>query len=164
MNCARVLNLCILLLATTSCLAAATECPECGCCDRRVTCRLLCESQVVKETRWKCECEDFCIPGPSRPCGEDCECDSSKKSGLWCIRLWQPGCAKVRTRQILGKEETKRTVPSHRWVVEEVCDCCGCFLGEHTSIAKESEGLKTIVRPRTGNSERPVRRSSKGEE
>lgn len=167
MNSVRALALCLVLTTATATLAGDSACPECGCGNRRVTCRLVCKDKEIKETRWKCECEDFCVPGPSHPCGEDCECDPTKKSGFWCIKLWQPGCAKVRTRKVLVKDEVKRTVPSHEWVVEELCEGCGCCLDQRAAPAKAAStfdyeaGVAGVAQQPSTYSSQPARSNSR---
>jgi hypothetical protein len=97
-------------------------------------CRLVREEKKVAITCWGCLHEDFCVPGPSKPgckhreqvCA-DCPADSTAvKTGpkhfVWFD--WIPGRAKVYTRHKLMKKTETRTVPSYRWVIENVCDEC----------------------------------------
>ena len=114
-------------LATSEC-AVANDCccKKCGCETKKV-CRLVCEDEKIKEHEWKCECEDFCLPPPSHCCGEHCECDCGNKFGEWCYKIWHPaGCPELRTRKILIKIEKEKKVPRYHWVVEDVCEQCGC--------------------------------------
>ncbi len=52
----------------------------------------MCEMKEVKETKYKCECEDFCVPGHSQLHG--------------CKEI--PTCGEVRTRKKLVKYEEVR--------------------------------------------------------
>ena len=144
-------NLSLLLLLSAVPLVSAQSlaghhggcCDNCGChCHTRKVCRWEWEEKEVKEVVWKCECEDFCIPGPSPHCRVDeCEeccndcCDDccgghcekhiggclchKKKWGLPC------GCC-VRTKKILIRTEEVKKIKIPKCIIEEVCDrCCG---------------------------------------
>ncbi|HEV3024035.1 MAG TPA: hypothetical protein VGX76_16280 [Pirellulales bacterium] len=108
--------------------AAMRHCERCGCrqnCNK--VCRLERGTKTEKKTEYSCEHEDFCVPGPSRKCGVTCECDGHGHKRRHVV--WQPTCAKVRTRTKLVKKEVSKEVPDYRWVVEEICCGCGCCLG-----------------------------------
>jgi hypothetical protein len=143
-------KLSLLLLLTAVPLVSAQSlaghhggcCANCGChCPTRKVCRWEWEEKEVKEVVWKCECEDFCIPGPSplchapqcEECADCCEncagghCDKplggflhhKKKCGLPCS-------CKVRTKNILVRTEKIKKVKVPKCVIEDVCDrCCG---------------------------------------
>ena len=113
-------------------------CPSCGCKPRlRKVCRLVCETEEVTETKFDCECEDFCIPGPSEKCGVERECDCKGHHGKSCRTIWKPSqCAEVRTRKKLVVKEGKKEVPKYRWVVEYVCDECGCGSNGHIAAGE----------------------------
>lgn len=121
---------CILLATTAVLLACATRaeagrffCHHCGCCQNcKKVCRLKCEKKKETTTEYTCECEDFCIPGPSKKCGvkTQCACDGHHRA-----ILWQPTCARVHTRKKLVKKEVTKEVPDYKWVVEEYCCACG---------------------------------------
>ena len=110
-------------------------CNECGCSHGlRKVCRLVCETEEVAETEFSCKCEDFCVPCPSDKCGTHCECDCKSHHGVSCKTIWKPSPhAEVRTRKLLVIKEVKKEVPQYRWVVEYVCDGCGC--GDQTAPA-----------------------------
>ena len=114
-------------------------CQSCGCKPRlRKVCRLICETEEVAETKFDCECEHFCIPGPSEKCGVDCECDCRRHHGKSCRTIWKPSqSGEVRTRKKLVIKEEKKEVPKYRWVVEYVCDECGCGSNGHQLAADE---------------------------
>lgn len=115
-------------------------CQRCGCqahCHK--VCRVVCEMKEVKKTCYSCQCEDFCVPGPSCKVGEVCECNpcGCNPCGckfLTCIfgdgctshrTIWKPSCeATVRTRNKLYKREVTVKVPTYKWVVEYTCDQC----------------------------------------
>ncbi|MDZ4783087.1 MAG: hypothetical protein SGJ19_22810 [Planctomycetia bacterium] len=117
-------------------------CTHCGCSAHcRKVCRLVKEEKKVEITCWGSQCEDFCLPLPSRPgckhckmvCAEcdDVSCDCYKphatpKKFVW--RDWIPGCARVHTKNKLMKKVVEEKVPAYKWVVEEMCDECthGC--------------------------------------
>lgn len=98
-------------------------CKHCGCQRNcRKVCHLVCEKKEETKIEYTCECEDFCIPCPSKKCGIKVECDCDGKHRKI---VWQPTCAKVHTRKKLVKKETKKEVPNYKWVVEEYCCVCG---------------------------------------
>jgi len=110
----------------------------CAHCQSKASCKKICrlvrEDKKVAITCWGCLHEDFCVPGPSkRGCKHreevcaDCAADSpAVKTGpkhlVWFD--WLPGRAKVYTRHKLMKKTETRTVPSYKWVIENVCDEC----------------------------------------
>ncbi|HVX13202.1 MAG TPA: hypothetical protein VHC22_18600 [Pirellulales bacterium] len=112
----------IVLLASS--VEAASLCQHCGChrnCKK--VCRLICEKKKEKKTEYDVECEDFCIPGPSKRCGIKTECDGD--GHRHCEFVWQPRCATVHTRKKLVKNEVTKEVPVYKWKVEEYCCVCG---------------------------------------
>ena len=80
--------------------------------------------------------EDFCLPGPGKPGCEHCETvcatcaatDPQKVQGaakkfVWTD--WIPGCSDgIYTKKKLMKKTITKTIPSYKWVVEEVCGGC----------------------------------------
>ncbi len=123
-------------------LALSTQRTAAQCCERcglgkpcKKVCRLICEEKKDEITCWGCGCEEFCIPGPSTAkCSKcsciDCSClegvdnkvSSKPKKFVW--NEWIPGTAKVLTKKKLMKRTTTKTIPSYKWVVEEVCTDC----------------------------------------
>jgi hypothetical protein len=104
--------------------AGHRHCDHCGCrqnCNKY--CRLVCGTKTETKTVYSCECEDFCVPGPSEKCGVKCDCDCEGHKHRTTI--WKPTCAKVRTRTNLVKKEVEKEVPDYKWVVEEICGGCG---------------------------------------
>ena len=97
-------------------------------------CRLVCEEKKITTTCWGCKEEDFCIPGPSKPGCKHCEmvCDEGCDPKAPCVqpkrlvwREWIPGgCATVYTKKKLMKRTVTTTVPSYKWVVEDLCPQC----------------------------------------
>ena len=115
-------------------------CSRCGCSANRCrkTCRLVQEDRKITNTCWGMECEDFCVPGPSTP---DCrQCDtvcnsvpgdkvcSQPKRLVWTS--WIPGCgSEIFTKRKLMKKTVTKTVPSFKWVVEDLCAECTANCG-----------------------------------
>jgi hypothetical protein len=112
-------------------------CAHCGCaCSCQKTCRLVCDEKKVEIICWGCKCQDFCLPKPSCPgcrhceevcgtCGEiyDGETPYAKpKTFVWFD--WTPGCAKVYTKKLLMQKKITKSVPSYKWVVEDLCPKC----------------------------------------
>jgi hypothetical protein len=108
-------------LASLACwanFAWADCCEHCGCqCQCQKTCRLICETKKETKTTYCCECEDFCVPGPSDRCLTYDECGKKK----W---VYTPTCATVRSRTKLVKKDVTKEVPAYRWVVENLCESC----------------------------------------
>jgi hypothetical protein len=99
-------------------------CNHCGCQQHcKKVCRLICGTKTEVKPVYCCECEDFCVPGPSVRCGVKCECN---RLGIKCCHAtYKPTCAEVRTKKVLVKKEVEKEVPAYKWVVEEVCCQCG---------------------------------------
>jgi len=117
--------------------ASAQGCHQCGCnqsCQK--VCRLVREEKKVEITCWGCKAEEFCIPGPSKRGCTHCEtvCDfctnehdanapsSRPKAFVWTE--WIPGCASIHTKKKLMKRTVTKTIPSYKWVVEDLCQQC----------------------------------------
>lgn len=132
--------LCLVLssLLCTTCAAHSAEsrCCSCGCaapCQK--VCRLECGEKKVEIICWGCKKEDFCIPCKSEQgfehcqavcenCGEDADpkvC-SKPKNFVWFD--WMPGTAKIHTKTKLMKKIETVTVPSYKWVAEDMCPQC----------------------------------------
>jgi hypothetical protein len=115
----------LVVALSTACTFAQECCCSCGCvtCVRKV-CHVKCETKKVPKTTFTCECEDFCVPGPSKKCGYDCEvdCHGCEK----CKPHWIPQCAKVHTRHKLKKVVTDKEEKTYKWVVETFCEKCAC--------------------------------------
>jgi hypothetical protein len=111
-------------------------CSCCGCAQQcRRVCRLVVEEKKIETVCWGSKCEFVCIPGPSCEGCEHCEsvcgtCESNDPTApraepkrlLW--KEWFPGSAKVYTRKKLLKKTVTTKVPSHKWVVEDLCAKC----------------------------------------
>ncbi len=99
--------------------AAADEC--CASCQCQATCCKVCRcvptTKKVTKTVYHCECEDFCVPGPSTRCKV---CDDCGKHHT----VYTPNCAEVRTRKKLVKETKTEEVKTYKWVVESLCPNC----------------------------------------
>jgi hypothetical protein len=111
-------------------------CAHCGCaapCQK--VCRLVCEEKKVDVFCWGCKCEEFCLPCHSKPGCRHCEtvcndcatCDpkvpqSEPKRFIWSD--WFPSGARIYTRTKLMRKTDTVTVPSYKWVVEDLCAEC----------------------------------------
>jgi hypothetical protein len=132
-----VLALAFIVNSSLPCAARAAEgcCAGCGCavpCQK--VCRLECGEKKVEVVCWGCKCEDFCIPCKSQCDSEHCEtvCQncgegeadvcSKPKHFVWYD--WCPGCGSVHTKTKLMKKVETVTVPSYKWVVEDLCPQC----------------------------------------
>jgi hypothetical protein len=117
---------------------ADDPCGYCGPACRGKRCELQIGTKKVKVTCFDCECEDICLPGPSRKhcehredvcseCGSDCGCSCAHKGGPkfvwseWCATK----CAKITNVKRLVKREVEKEVPDYKWVVVDCCDACG---------------------------------------
>jgi hypothetical protein len=121
---------CAVLLAFCQ-SALAQCCDHCGCeSNCRKVCRVVCEVKKVPKVEYDCECEDFCVPGPSCRSTVCDECGHKK-------HVYTPGCGKVRTRTKLIKKETMEEKVIYKWVVEKLC--CGCE--ERCAAADKAAGL-----------------------
>jgi hypothetical protein len=120
--------------------AADAYCAHCGCAGACKACRLVCEEKKVEVLCWGCKREDFCVPGPSKPgcrhcetvcescdCGEPSVPHAKPKNFVWFE--WLPGGAKTYTRTKLMRKTVMVTVPSYKWVVEELCPQCSVACG-----------------------------------
>ena len=113
-------------------------CALCGCNDScQKVCRLVCEEKRVDVICWGMKCEDFCVPGPSKPCCKECDvvcddCGKKTKEGdpvatpkrfIW--RDWIPSThtAIFTKKKLMQRIDTKK-VPSYKWVVEDLCAKC----------------------------------------
>jgi hypothetical protein len=98
--------------------ALAQCCDHCGCQSNcRKICRVICETKKVPKVTYDCECEDFCVPGPSCRSTVCDECGHKK-------HVYTPGCGEVRTRTKLIKKETMEEKVAYKWVVETLCGGC----------------------------------------
>ena len=123
--------------------AADRCCARCGCHDQVAkVCRIVREEKKIAVTCWGVQQEDFCIGGPSCPGCEHCELlgkkDGGKKDGTGKAdakvasepkRLtwthWIPSQhASVFSKKKLMKRSITKSVPSFRWVIEDLCDKC----------------------------------------
>jgi hypothetical protein len=107
--------------------AADCCCEQCGCsCQPSKVCRMVPDKKKVPKITYSSECVDVCVPGPSKICGYKCECEDD----CTCCRhphrspIWQPTCARVRTRAQLLKKVEVEEVCSWKWVVEDLCPKC----------------------------------------
>jgi hypothetical protein len=97
-------------------------CHHCGCHRLKKICCPVPDKRIETSYEYTCECEDFCVPGPSKCMGTCCKKDCN--GCCQCEKVWQPTCAKVHTRTVLIKKPVTKEVCTVKWVVKTVC--CGC--------------------------------------
>ncbi len=134
-----IIGMCLALVAvaaiTVRAFAGSGCCVHCGREENcQKVCRLVCEDKKITTTCWGFKSEDFCVPGPSQRGCTHCEtvCDECPGPKGPCVQPqklvwteWMPGSsAKVYTKKKLMKRTVTKTVPSYRWVVEDVCSQC----------------------------------------
>ena len=110
------------LLGLCATVAQAGDCCRQGNCER--VCKLVCTTRTVETTCYGYECEEVCIPGPSKKCEKHSQ--SVGKCHMLCRLRWTEWCAgsaKPICRKKLTKYIAKREVPSYKWVVVPAC-CC----------------------------------------
>lgn len=131
MNALKYLALAIALFLFAAPRATADDGSCCACCGCGGSLHRVCVpkriEKVVTKICWDVKCEDVCIPGRSTKCGTVCKEDAC---GCWSFILWEPNCARVKTRHVPLKTEVKRKVPAVQWVVEYRCDVCCKLEGE----------------------------------
>ncbi len=134
--------LCVLLFShltiASRSLANDRCCAHCGCHERvNKVCRLVREEKKITATCWGVEEEAFCVNGPScegcKHCETICRKDRSDKADskvcseskalTWTNWIPQSN-ASVLTKKKLMKKTVTKSVPSFRWVVEDLCDQC----------------------------------------
>lgn len=128
-----------LALTTISSKGFSQETSICNHCKAKAhctkLCHLVCEEKNIEVTCWGCEREEFCVPAPSTPKCEHCKevkCNcpeglrpkvtSQPKVFTWMS--WLPGSASVFTKKKLMKRTTTEKIPTHKWVVEDLCPEC----------------------------------------
>jgi hypothetical protein len=109
---------CAILLAASSTALAQCCCDHCGCQSQcQKVCRVVCEVVKVPKVTYDCECEEFCVPGPSVRSTVCDECGHKH-------HVYTPSCGKLRTRTKMIKNTDLVEKVVYKWVVENVC--CGC--------------------------------------
>ena len=126
------------LMFASHTLANDRCCAHCGC-HQRITkvCRLVREEKKITGTCWGVAEEAFCVNGPScegcHHCETICRKDRSDKADAKvCSKTkaltwtnWIPQSnASILTKKKLMKKTVTKSVPSFRWVVEDLCDQC----------------------------------------
>lgn len=132
------------LVVTAWSLGGPLGCRRCGCVEGcQKVCRLEQVDKKVTVTCWGIESADFCLPGPSKPGCKHCElvCDEEDPKSP-CTKPqpfswydWIPGCATVHTKQKLMKKTVTKTIPSYKWVVEDLCPACATAEGARATAA-----------------------------
>jgi len=129
----------VLLVVCAAPLALGQECCDrcdlCGCASPcRKVCRCVPEVKKTPKVTYSCECEDFCVPGPSQ---RSAYCDDCGKKQY----VYTPTCAEVRTRKKLVKHETMVEKKTYKWVVETICDACACRQAASQQPGDEAQDL-----------------------
>ena len=128
-------------------------CAHCGCHERVAkVCRLVREERKITAICWGVEEEDFCVNGPSCAgcvhCETICKKDSAdKKDAQVCSESkaltwtnWLPSSnATIYTKKKLVKKSVTKSVPSFRWVVEDLCERCKVETRNTQSTVESSE-------------------------
>ena len=135
----------VIAVANTA-LADSPGCNQCGCgqCVKKV-CRIICEPK--KETKWVycCVCEDFCLPGPSKKCGERCVPDCTDCDGVRKEIIWKPSCGPIRTKKKLVKMPVTIEKPGYKCIVVCICNGCGCRQVDECATAEyEASGILPV--------------------
>ena len=141
-------------------LRRCSLCSQCDGCEK--VCRLVYEEKKITTTCWGTQCEDFCVPGPSCPDHEHCEqvggssnpCSPPKRL-TWTH--WLPGeGGTIYSKKKLMKKTVTKTVPSFKWVVEDLCPQCqtACAQvrvpkGTELPLAPTVVGARVITAPIT---------------
>lgn len=119
------------ILAIFALFAAAEEpsqprCANCGCCNFRKVCRLVCEMKEDIDYEYDVDYDDYCLPGVSKIKGKKWAPDCKSWFGCRKVLQWRPSClCKVHTRNTLVKVPVVKKVPSYNCVVDQVCCQCG---------------------------------------
>lgn len=151
-----------MLLGVGLCFAVPTWaigpcCNRCGTEDTcHKVCRLVKDTKNVQVTCWGCESEDFCIPCRSqRDCKNYdavCEDDGSggvcgkEKRFVWWD--WISACrAQLHTKKKLMKRTVTKTIPTQKWVVEDLCDKCQAALERAEAVQGlvDDSGLPPVI-------------------
>jgi hypothetical protein len=121
------------------------NCARCGCAAECCkVCRLVCEEKKTEVYCYGCKCEEFCLPCPSKPgrCHYECVCDDCEhcedpdaplakpKRFVWFD--WFPGPARIYTRTKLMRKTETVSVPSYKWVVEDLCPDCAAAANDES--------------------------------
>jgi hypothetical protein len=100
-----------------------------------------CATKKVTEYKYRCVCEEICIPGVTPICKRDAACGGSGECAGGCGACnsgCQEGCAgrcKIHEVRKLVKYPVTKEVPVRKCTVEWVCPKCGCGQCGSTSAA-----------------------------
>jgi len=129
------LSFALILSGLTVVKAGGHGCAKCGCSECESCCKLVCDIKKVKTTKYRCECEDFCVPHEGchdRVAPQTCDCDNNCNDSWFSgiCKLFShdkstAGCADVKTKKKLVKYEETKEVPVYKWVTETRCPHCG---------------------------------------
>jgi len=131
---------------------AGEGCDRCGCHSNcRWVCKLVREEKKITYTCWGIAEDKFCVGSPSmvqsrerdtvcEVCSTDAEQETkdgkdakdgnknqsvSTGPSIWAWKTWCPGdSAQIFTKKKLMKKTETKTIPSFKWVVEDLCEEC----------------------------------------
>ena len=153
--------------AEAGCNASCDGCPQCGC--RLVpVCHVYCTTKKVTEYKYRCVCEDICIPGVTPICKRGATCDSSGECAGGCDagnNGCQEGCAgrcTIREVRKLVKYPVTKEVPVRKCTEEWTCPKCGhCGCGSTSAPLRRPLPRARSLRLRLSRCRpRPSRRTS----
>jgi hypothetical protein len=135
------------------CNASCNCCPQCGC--RLVpVCNISCTTKKVTEYKYRCVCEDICIPRVTPICkrGESCGCSGECAGGCdTCNSGCQEGCGeRCRVHEVrkLVKYPVTKEVPVRKCTVGWTCPKCGnCGQCQSTSTPPAAPATPHSVAP-----------------
>lgn len=115
-------------------------CPDCGCSRIRKICKLVCEMKEDIDYEYDVDCDDYCLPAPSKLRGKKWLPDGESLFGWRKVLVWQPRCeCKIHTRKTLVKIPVVKKKPVYNCVVECVCCQCGKSRVDAEATAKARE-------------------------
>lgn len=119
-------TLALVVLMTCVVEAGQPSCPECGCARTRKICKLVCEMREDIDYEYDVDCDDYCLPAPSKIRDKKWLPDCGSLLGWRKVFVWQPRCeCKIHTRNTLVKVPVVKKTPVYNCVVEAVCCQCG---------------------------------------
>ena len=110
--------------AAPGCNSCCDCCPHCGC-RLEPVCHICWTTKKVVEYKYRCVCQDICIPGVTPLCKKCDGCDGCCDSGNNGCQESCGGKCCVRETHKLVKYPVIKEVPVRKCTVEWVCPHCG---------------------------------------
>jgi len=130
--------------ADSSCTAAATCCPKCGCHQGLIpVCHTYCTTKKETKYHYSCKCETICIPDhcpPCPKCGDAC-CEGSCTEGC---ENGKCNCLIKEVHKLVKVPYTVET-PVRKCTIEWVCPSCGCSCGTSEKSASTQSPAALIT-------------------